>query len=223
MTKRKKLIIIIVISLFVWVGLVVLIVRLTGQNQNKASNTGNHIVIIDNAAQYEASGLSNDFLNIVEPAIYTATQNNVSHASNVYDGTIRGGSFTVQGSGAVSFLLDIPSVKLSWYVVQGQSDPSVSCVTKTQAKWPLPAKCVDLSTILTNQASDTPNLGAISQYLPVSDVSYTMDAGYSPTDGTKLAILVTCYATTCQQDVEAQIKSLGFNPATYQIVYTKAY
>ena len=222
MTKRQKLIIIIVIGTVVWVGLGLFVVWLTQQNQNHNEKADNHTVVIDNAAEYKNNGLTDDFLSILEPAAYITIQHNVSNVDDVYHGTIRGGSFK-QSSEAVSFLLDIPSVKLSWYVVQGQSDPSISCVTQSQAKWPLPDKCIDLSTIITNQSSDTPTLGDISKYLPISDVNYTMGAGYSPTDSKKMVILVTCYAAACKQDVEAQIKHLGFNPLNYQIFYDKVY
>lgn len=212
--ENKKLvqIIAIVLVLFVVVPITTTLLLKYGQSSNT--------IIIDNKSSYDKDIDSDVFTNIANSA-YSATSHSIKNAEKTYHGTIRKDTFKNIANDNVSFILDIPSVKISWSVSQALdntgsplSDASIKCVTKEQAIYTLLGNCVDQSS--GGKTSEQIEFLKIVQILPLSGPSYNVTYSISTNSS---YLVVTYYTDTGKQDALDAIKSLGYNPDNYAINY----
>lgn len=139
----KKNIIITVIVLLI--GLLSLIVFLkVNSYQESMENT----IIIDNIEKYNQYVDPRVFSNI-SSAVYLTTIYNTKTTEKNYHGLIRGNTFKYVPKKSISFIIDIPELKVSWRVGQTLnrrgapvSGTLVECISKDQIIPQTTALCV---------------------------------------------------------------------------------
>jgi hypothetical protein len=222
MNRNQKIFTVILAIVVVFVFITLVFFTIAKGNQNSTSSTTKNTVIIDNQNSYNSGIQSSVFTNIANAA-YTETSLNIHNPQSVYHGIIRAGSFKSNTLG-VSFILDIPSLKISWAVGQNidtsgnpLSDASALCVTKPQSIYSPLVNCEDVNSGFTTPAQK--QLLKISEILPLSGPTYLVDFNDSVSEQNTAALVITYYTSTGQEDALTALQSLGYNPSNYQITY----
>lgn len=188
----------------------------------KSATQTNKTIIIDNKDTYSTGVNPAVFANI-STSSYSATSLNIQNPESYYHGIIRTETFKNIPNNSVSFILDIPSLKISWAVGQALdntgapvSDASITCITESQAIYPLLNSCVDQSGGgLTSKQTE---LLKIAKILPLSGPTYNVTFTDSP-DKSSYILVITYYTDTGKQDALSAIQSLNYNPSDYEITY----
>ena len=217
--KKLQLIIVIMFIIFIVIPVGILIIKKITTQPEKIINK---IIIIDNKNDYSSSIDPAVFTNISISA-YTATSFNIKDPVDNYHGIIRSGSFNNKQNKSVTFILDIPSTKMSWYVGQPLNntgkpilDTAVDCVTQDQAIYPLLNSCIDQSS--GNLTSKKIYLLRIAKILPLSGLAYKVTFADS-SDFSTYVLIIEYFSLAGKQDALNDISSSGFNPNDYQIQY----
>lgn len=223
MAQKSKKPILIVILAYIGFIVIVLVVSLIIKNLSTSSNNStDKTIIIDNQSSY-SKGVNPAVFSNISGSAYSITSLNIENAENTYHGIIRDNTFSNITNNSVSFILDIPSIKVSWLVGQGLdntgaplSDTSVLCVTESQAIYPLLDICKDISTGF--QTSDQLKFMEIVKILPLTGPTYSVGFSKS-TVSDNYTLIITTYSEGGKQDALNAIKLLGYNPDNYEITY----
>jgi len=224
--ERKKLLILlsIIAAVFILIPLFIFVIVSVNNAVKVANQT--HVIIIDNLSDYSA-GINKDVFTGIEARAYAVTAQNITDPAPKYHGVIRKNTFVSSPGNSVSFTLDIPSIKLSWKVVQAVdsngaplSDPLVQCIPSDQAIYPVSGSCKDGSNggLSAAQQAFLP----IVKDLPLDGQTFSINYGNSPDKTDAYALFVTYYTNTGQQDALNALQTLGYNPSNYEIIYTNA-
>ncbi len=218
LSRNKRIIITILGVVLVFVVIPLVIYSVASRSQSSGAPTTDTI-IIDNQGSF-SSGIDPQVFVGLARAAYVVTTHNIKNPASSYHGVIRGSTFKNAALSSVSFVLDIPSLKISWSMSQAldedgapQSDAAAACVTKDQAIYPLLASCIDQ-----NSGGLTPaqsGLLDISKILPLTGPTYSAVLGDTSDPTKPVPIIVTYYGNTGQQDAIDAIRSLGYDPDDY--------
>lgn len=217
MDKRKKILFIIALVLFVVIPIVLFLIQ-----RGSETTPGSKTVIIDNKGSY-SRGVNEDVFTAIGSTAYGAISLNITPAEDVYHGTIRKDSFT-KSNGTVSFILDIPSIEYSWEVHQAIerdggtpiSDALVVCVPREKAIYPVKTNCTD-ATNYTDQSIE--NTFEIGKDLPLTGQNYVVNYTYTQGSDNPYTVVISYYGESGKQEALDALISLGYNPDDYTISY----
>lgn len=215
--NNKKIIVITILTLFV--GLISLTVFVA---INSYQESIKNKIIIDNKDKY-SNGINSQVFSNISSAAYSITSYNIKNAENNYHGIIRNNTFNNIPKKSISFILDIPSLKMSWSISQAIdndgkpiSDTSVKCVNKDQIIYQSSTVCIDKSS--GGKTAEQIEFLKIAKILPLSGLNYKIiydkannKSGYK--------LIITYYSEAGKKEALDAITSLGYNPASYEIAY----
>lgn len=222
LSRRNKLIVIIsaVIILFVIIPIIIFAVN----NSNQSGSVGDKTVIIENQNSYNRGVDGQTFLSI-GVSTYAVMGLNIAELDTVYYGTIRNDSFQKTDTG-ISFILDIPSAKMSWIIGQsidqdgvGRSDALVACIDDDRAIYPL-FGCKDRGTGTITEDPAKILFYEVLKSLPLSGPTYNITFTASKVTPGNNALLISFYSAAGKQDALNALTSLGYNPDDYEIMYS---
>jgi len=221
LTQKQRL-----IALILAGGVILLIVAMIisfFSRQPASTSPTSEVVIIDNRGDY--SGVSQEAWDSIGTTTYAAVRTNkIDGLESVYHGTIRKNTFSLSDSRVASFILDIPSLQLSWQVAQGLteeklpfSDASVLCITEDKAVYPITKTCIDISS--GGFTAEQQKQLAISSILPLQGPTYRIVLQPSTTKEGSYALAITTYSVAGRQDALQALRALEYKPEDYEIVY----
>jgi len=223
--SRKKILIILG-SLLVVVFIVVPLFLFFREVNKQPTLTGpeDNTIIIDNKSLYDR-GLDAAVFSSITRSAYRATIWNTENPEKIYRGMVRENTFK-RTKTAISFILDIPTLKISWSVVQmidleggPVSDSLVACITSEKSIYPILDGCIDRSNVIPNIDNPQTSFFELLKSLPLAGESYRITYTASPTKIGNYALEVTYYEVIGQKDALGALRSLGFDPSNYEIVY----
>jgi len=213
MSNKKKLLIAGIVLLFVAIPFLVFFLQ---KESTPEINTST--IIIDNQSQY-SRGLDTSVFTSIANSTYTTVSLNIKDIEPSYHGTIRANSFNTVDN-TVSFILDIPSIKLSFMTYQGidndnkpLSDALIECPAEDKIIYDTNEACVDLSTYDKGSVEVDFPLGLD---LPLTGPNFSID--YTQ-ENSKYTVFITYYTEAGKQEALDALISLGYNPAEYTITY----
>jgi len=223
--SRKK-ILIICGSLLAVVFIVVPLVLFFRDVNKQPTLTGleDKTIIIDNQSTYNR-GLDAAVFSSITRSAYQATIWNIENPEKIYHGVVRENTFK-RTKTAISFILDIPTLKISWSIVQmidqeggPVTDSLVACITSEKSIYPVLDGCIDKNNITPNKDNPQTSFFEVLKLLPLAGESYRITYTASPTKIGNYALEVTYYEVIGQKDALGALRSLGFDPSNYEIVY----
>jgi len=215
MTNKKKILLIILILLVVAIPIVAYFL-----NKESTETLTENTVILDNKSSYSRGVDEAVFLAITNAAYKTVTLN-VEKPESIYHATIRKDTFKGTEDG-ISFILDIPTLKLSFEARQAVddkkapvSDALIKCVQETDKVYE--------GSVCTDSISTTPgsidSVFELGKELPLTGQNYVIDYTSSTESTSGFIIVITYYTDTGKQEALDALTSLGYNPAEYTITY----
>jgi hypothetical protein len=221
MKKKKKKFILIIVSAVLLIFVFFSLIYLAIENSLKPQISTDKTIIIDNVNKY-----NKDIDKVIFVSASTASYNtvllNIKDAKKNYHGTIRTDSFKNEAGKYVSFILDIPSIEMSWSIWQAVdkanrpvSDISVNCVPKEQIIYKSSNNCNDNSNNLTDKQTDQIKIAKI---LPLYGPTYDVTSRVT-SDGDNYILTITYYSEKGKQDAIDAIKILGYNPDLYELIF----
>lgn len=221
MSVGKKILIAAIALLFLIVPIFLLFFQ-----KDSVPTGGSKVVIIDNKSNY-SSGVDDSVFIATSSAAYSAVSLNIpsDKLEDFYHGIIRSRTFE-KDEYTVSFILDIPSLKMSWVVSQAidserkaLSDAYIECIDEERAIYPITSPCIDADNDIEGTIDDGFPIG---KDLPIKGPEYVID--YIHTEGTdnSYTIVITYYAESGKQQALDALISLGYDPSNYTIVYQPA-
>lgn len=213
--KRKILIIISIVVLFVLLPLGIFIASLIVNKPN--NENADKVIIIDNIGSYNR-GIDKDVFSSISKAAYASSVYKIEKPENVYHGVIRNDSF-IKTKDRISFILDIPSLQVSWDVARaidkegkGFSDASVACLPKDKLIYESKEECLDLSNGF--RTIEQSSSFKITSILPLSGETYKVT--YKENAEREITLVITVAGDTGVADALSAIRMLDYEPNGYK-------